>query len=138
MSHSPPNRRHYGIDRAQRALDTEIELAVRERDGRLRSIRAMARAADVSLVTMWKAVQVRRERGDLRVRSRGAITTAPHFRTDPTPPATAQARPRAWESVVVSITADLARRAYPEGGVLPPVKLLASRYGVAVNHATGA
>jgi len=80
------------------------------------SIRSLAVAADVSYVTMWKAVR-------LHAMSAGRETNAPHQ-----PGAADQPREFVWERLKHRISSDLLQGSLSRGANLPQIKDLCSRY----------
>lgn len=94
---------------------------------RLASIRELARQAYVSPVTMWKAVALLKDEGEIAAcpgRGIRATGTSPTHAYRPY-----QSSRERWRQVVARIQADIEGGVGYEG-VLPPMKALGERYGV--------
>jgi hypothetical protein len=100
----------------------------------LPGMRALARRAQVSHVTMWKAVQVLGREGLVRTVPKAAVLAGGEPSSAPpvpllSPPVPPPARPR-WRELRDQIAADLLALRFAGRNALPPAKELCATYGV--------
>jgi len=130
-----------GVAGAAEYLRAGIVKGAWSETGRLPSIKTLARAADVSLVTMWKALRALREAGEVEVlHGKGVRVAGPHGQREaprfPTPrPAEQQAR---WHTVRQRIESDILNGRFGADMILPTRKELGHAYGASSHVLTQA
>ncbi|MFN8094724.1 MAG: substrate-binding domain-containing protein [Vicinamibacteria bacterium] len=127
----PPPRRRPAVERATAHLSALLAERRPEYADRLPGIRALAAAAGVSHVTMWKAVQSLKRSGVVQTAPERKIFAGPVPPPPQTPspaPEPPPVRPR-WLELRDAIASDLLAARFPPGVRLPPVKELCGRLG---------
>jgi DNA-binding LacI/PurR family transcriptional regulator/DNA-binding transcriptional regulator YhcF (GntR family) len=117
------------VGHAAEHLRAHIASAQRVHVRRLPSLQVLSEQAGVGYATMWRAVRLLRETGELTTRRGGGI-----FAPDGGPPRGSAARNEvwgeAWEQTGRAMCGDLLEGRFAPGGLLPTRKQLAVRYGV--------
>jgi len=122
-----------GQQQARVYLDGLIRELADRSDARLPTIKAMAAAADVAVVTMWKAVRRLRAAGVLRASRRAGIVLAPQGSSAQPGAAATRATelPPAGgvRAVAARLSHDILRGVFRDSETLPSLKELSQRYG---------
>ncbi len=134
----PTRRPTPALDRAVDHLRRCIGRMAQSGEHTLPGIRTLARQAKVSLVTMWKAVQVLRQRGVLRTVSQGRVlvgdAAADIDTVPPAPRRPSVPRVHRWVTVKERIARDILAGRFGSEGIVPAIGELRIRYGT--GHAT--
>jgi len=121
--------RTIGVNAARRYLETAIQAAHAQRIARLPTLDALARPAEVSRVTMWKAVRDFVDKGILSAKQgSGIIILDPPGKRE-SPLYEPQAGQFRWEQIRARIAGDVLSGPFRTNAHLPLQKELAERYG---------
>ncbi len=126
MPRQDQSARAPALKRALRAVREQLELARETTDGRLPSVRRLARIADVSHVTMLRALELLRNEGRLIIKQ-GSGCYSSEKRGKPTRPSASGPK---WYRTSQAIALDIASGRFAARETLPEAKSLLDIYGV--------